>query len=66
MRQDELDLIQPLSSTPILNSRGPTVARIAQAVDKDDGSRMPGRSREDQGSHTLGGHGGGECKRGEG
>jgi hypothetical protein len=40
MRQDKLDLIQLPPSPPVLNSRSPTMARVAQSMDEDDGSRV--------------------------
>lgn len=40
MRQDELDLVKPLSSPPVLNGRCPAVTGIAQAVSEDDGGRV--------------------------
>lgn len=40
MRQDELDLVQTLSSAPILYGRCPTVTGVTQAMSKDDGRRV--------------------------
>lgn len=48
MRQDELDLIEPLPPSPILNSRSPSMARIAQTMDKDDGGRVARRRGKDE------------------
>ena len=49
MRQDELDLIELLSPPPVLDSRGPSVAGVAQTMGKDDSGRMTTDGREDQG-----------------
>lgn len=49
MRQDELDLIQPLSPTPVLDGRCPTVTSVAKAVGEDNGGRVGVYGREDQG-----------------
>lgn len=40
MRQDELDLVQTLSSAPVLYGGCPTVTGVTQAVSKDDGCRV--------------------------
>lgn len=54
MRQDKLNLIKPLPSAPVLNCRGPSMARVAQSVDEDDRCGVARGGREDQGCHTSG------------
>ena len=44
--EDELDLVEALATAPVLDGRRPAVARVAEAVDEDDGGRVPGRGRE--------------------
>lgn len=48
MRQNKLDLIKSLPPSPVLNSRSPSMARIAQTMDKDDGGRVARRRGEDE------------------
>lgn len=48
MGQDELDLIKALTAAPVINSGGPAIAGVAKAVNEDDGSRVPGSSRDDE------------------
>lgn len=50
MRQYKLDLVEPLTAAPVFNRSGPAMARIAESVDEDDGRRVPGRGREEEGS----------------
>ena len=49
MGQDELDFIETLSASPVLNSVSPAIASVTQTVDEDDGSRVPGGSWENEG-----------------
>lgn len=49
MRQDELDLVKPLSPPPVLDGRCPAVTGIAQAVGEDDGGCVALHSGEYEG-----------------
>lgn len=56
--QDELDLVQSLAPSPVLDSGCPSVASVAQSVYEDDGSRVLGRGREQQGWGSSHSHSG--------
>lgn len=50
VRQDELDLVEPLPSPPVLDGARPAVARVAEAVGEDDGRRvLPGGREHERG-----------------
>lgn len=49
MRQDELDFIETLPATPVLDRRGPTMTGVTQAMDENDRGRVPGCCREEEG-----------------
>jgi len=46
MGQDELDLVEALAATPVLNYRSPPIASVTKTMDKDDGGRVLGSGRE--------------------
>jgi hypothetical protein len=49
VRQDELDLVEPLFAQEVVNCRSPAVAGIAQAMQDDDGGGMPAGGRHHDG-----------------
>lgn len=49
MRQDELDLIEALTTSPVFDSAGPAMACVTEAMSKDDGSGVSAGCREDEG-----------------
>lgn len=57
MRQHKLDLVKALAPPPVLDGAGPTMARVTEAVDEDNGSRVPGRSGEEERLGTAHRHG---------
>lgn len=62
MRQDKLDLVELVLALPVLHGVGPAVARIAQAVDEDDGRRVSARGRKHHGRGAANRrHYGGRC-----
>lgn len=66
MREDELDVVEPLAAAPVLHDGGPSVARVAEAVGEDDRGRVP-RGRWHYEAGLPGGRHGGErvcwCKK---
>lgn len=46
MRQDELDLIEPLAPSPELNRGSPAVTRVTETMREDDGSGVAANGRE--------------------
>lgn len=49
VRQDKLYVGETVASPPVLDGKLPSVARVAEAVQEDDGCCVLGRRREDKG-----------------
>lgn len=61
MRQDELDLVKPLSPAPVLHGRCPAVTGITQAVGEDDGGCVALHSGEYEGLRVSESHSDSVC-----